>query len=178
MGRSSGKQIIEDIQKDLFSPEEPVILDALQRCRDEGNASLILPLIMIYLDTPHHAVKQEAAEILRSLKIEGAEEAMMSAVLDPKFQAVRKDLISFMWNAGLQPIGWMSDITRIAVDGGLEETIECLTLLETITDPIPEEHLLESVGMLRQALNANRDPDKSGLLRIYLNVLSQHEESD
>ncbi len=178
MGRTSEKQMIEEIRKDLFSPQESVVLEALQRCRMEGNDSLIQPLVLLYLDTPHTALKLEVAEILRSLKVEGAEEAMMAAVQDPRFLAVRKDLISFMWNAGLQPVGWMGEITRIAVEGGMEEAIECLTLLETLTDPIPEEQLLDSVGILRQALNADNTSDKSAILAIYLSVLSQHEELD
>lgn len=176
MSNSSTKQAVEQIRQDLFSADEGVVMRALLRCRDEGNLTLIGPLIALYARTPHDQVRSEVSSILQSVKVANAEEPFMEAILQPEYRPVRRDLISFMWNAGLQPVSWLADLSRIAVEGTLEEAIECLTLLETMDDVFPGDQLLESMQLVRQAIHESPEDEKARLLALYLGRLESLEE--
>ncbi|MFN9801907.1 MAG: hypothetical protein ACK54P_17960, partial [Bacteroidota bacterium] len=77
MSDSSRKKTIDQIRSDFFSTDEQVVIHALQRCREEGNRSLLEPLIALYARTDSQTVRQEAADMLNSVKVDQAEEVFM-----------------------------------------------------------------------------------------------------
>jgi len=176
MSPAPSKQVIEQIRKDLFSTDEATLLQALSRCSADGNITLIEPLILLFFKSQEGQVREEAADILRSIKVANAEEPFMEALLNPEYKVIRKDILSFIWNSGLQPVGWIADITRIAVEGSLEEIIECLTLVESMDDLFPEEQVLDSVQLVREYLNEAPMSEKSKLLAAFLGLLESLEQ--
>lgn len=177
MSKSTQNKIIERLTLDLLSPDETVVLKALEQCRQEGTAGLIEPLIGLYASTSFTEVKGEVADMLQSLKIGNAEEPFMQALKNPAYRYVRKDLLSFMWNSALEPTGWLADITKIALEGDLQEVLECVTLIESMEDLFPEEQVLESIQLVREFLNGAPLSDKSKMLAVYLHRL-EHLEQD
>jgi hypothetical protein len=63
-------------------------------------------------------------------------------------------------------------ITELAASGEYALTLECLTLLESIEDPIAEEQLLESIAIVHRAMSDGPDSDYKKLLSEYLRVLN------
>jgi hypothetical protein len=167
---------IEKLRADFFSADEKVVLEALSQCRNEGNQSLIEPLILLYSRTDSDLIRHEAGDILGSIKISEAEEAFMNAVMNPALRSVRRDLLAFMWNSGLQPVGWLTEITRIALGGSTEELIECITLIESTDDAFPEEQILESIHLVREHLNRSNADDRTNLVAAYMGVLERLQE--
>ena len=173
MSDSPSKKAIDQIRSDFFSADEQVVLHALQRCREQGNRSLLEPLIALYARTDSQTVRQEAADMLNSVKVDQAEEVFMDAALNPDMLGVRRDILSFMWNSGVQPVGWLKDLTNIALTGTLEEVIECITLVESMDDEFPEEQVMDSAQQVRLYLAQAPADEKSKLLAAYLGVLGQ-----
>jgi len=62
----------------------------------------------------------------------------------------------------------------LAAAGDYALALECLTLLESIEDPIPEEQLLESIAVVHKASSESVDADFKKLLNEYMNVLNFH----
>lgn len=174
--RNSTKKVIEQIRADLFSTDEKSVLASLALCRDQGDLSLVEPLILLYTRTASDEVRSTVADMLSSIKVTGSEDHFMSALANPELRPFRKDLLSFMWQAGLQPIGWLIEITQMVNEGSIEEVIECITLVESIEDDFPEELVLESVQKVRQYLSNAPAEQKSNLVAAYLGVLEQRSQ--
>jgi hypothetical protein len=67
----------------------------------------------------------------------------------------------------------------LAASGDYALTIECLTLLESIEDPIPEEQLLESIAIVHKACSEASEADFRKLLNEYMSVLNfQRAQTD
>ncbi|MFN9801153.1 MAG: hypothetical protein ACK54P_14140, partial [Bacteroidota bacterium] len=77
------------------------------------------------------------------------------------------------WNSGVQPVGWLTDLTNIALTGTLEEVIECITLVESMDDEFPEEQVMDCAQQVRLYLAQAPADEKSKLLAAYLGVLGQ-----
>lgn len=176
MSDNTRKKAIEQLRADFFSTDEKVVMAALSKCRDEGDASLLEPLILLYSRTDSVLIREEAADMLRSIKVANAEEAFMEAALNADLKHVRRDILSFMWNSGMQPVGWISDLTQIAVSGDLEEVIEVITLVESMDDEFPEEQVMDSLQQVRLYLGQAQPSDKSNLIAAYLGVLEQRSQ--
>ena len=168
----------EEIRSNLFSSDESVALKAIHRCRDEGNATLVEPLIAFYASDADVSLKKEVAALLSTLKVSKVEDYFLDGLKDPAMKHIRKDLIMFMWNSDIRPVDRLVDITAVALDGNFEETFECLTLIENFEDPVPEEVLIENIAMIRQHDVSNFSIEHKGLIHSYLNVLESMRVQD
>lgn len=175
---AQGKQkLIEEMKRDLFSENDTVVMKALHKCREEGNASMVEPLIALHITSSNPLVVDETADMLNNLKVSGTEEAFVNALLNPQWRSQRARILAFMWNSGLQPVEYMDVITKIAIEGSFEETFECITLLENMEELIPEEQLLESLTNIREYLNENNGGERRAMLVDFEKLLSQHERT-
>jgi hypothetical protein len=175
---AQGKQkMMEEMKRDLFSGNDAVVMKALHKCREDGNASMVEPLIALNLSSKSQLIVEETTDMLNNLKVSGTEDAFVNALLNPEWREHRARILSFMWNSGLQPVESMDVITNVAIEGNFEETFECITLLENMEDLIPEEQLLESLTNLREYLNENSGGDRRAMLVDFERLLSQHERT-
>jgi len=174
---ATGKKI-EAIKADLFSQNDATVKKALLKCEEEGNASLVEPLIVLFGTTTNEDVKKSIAEMLSSLKVSNVEDHFLKALADPELNHIRKDLLFFMWSSGLQPVNGMPVVTQVAVNGSYDETLESLTLLESLDGEIPEEGLLESIAIVKQYLGQSKPDDRNKLLLEYLNTLEHKRAED
>jgi len=115
---------------------------------------------------------------LGSLKISAAEPILIDALAKPNHKNIRKDIIQFIWSSGMQPVGYISKFTTIAIEGSFEDALECITLLDSIETAIPEEVLLESITMIKQHLGQSKPNDKTALLGQYLVALENQRIED
>jgi hypothetical protein len=117
--------------------------------------------------------------MLGTLKISNVENYFLQALSNAEWKHIRKDIVGFMWSIGLQPVDAVSQISDLAASGDYALTLECLTLLESIEDPIPEEQLLESIAVVHKATSESVDSDYKRLLNEYMNVLNfQRAQTD
>lgn len=168
---TSKQKQLEEIKRDLFSGEDGVVLKALTKTRELGNAALVEPLLAVYLSTGSSIVREEAGDMLNTLKVSGTEEAFIHALLQPQWSGRRGEIVAFMWNSGVQPVDYFDVIARTAVEGSYTDALECLTLLENLDEEIPEEQLLESLAIVQQQLNDYPDDEKTPLLQAFARQL-------
>jgi hypothetical protein len=177
MATAAKNKMMEDLKRDLFSGNDATVMKALIKCRDNGNASMVEPLIAFYAQTKNPTFKQEIKDMLSTLKVTGVDEAFIDALENETYKAIHKDLLMFMWSSGLQPVDGIDLITKMAIQGPFDVTFEALTLLESIEDPIEEEVMLESITAIKQYLGSSQSGDHRGLMVEYLRVLQSLTEA-
>jgi hypothetical protein len=69
-------------------------------------------------------------------------------------------------------------MVELAIDGTYEEAIECLTIIESMDDAIPEQELLEGSSLARAFITSNKEDDKVGLIADLLVALEGRTEED
>jgi hypothetical protein len=170
---------LEAIRNDLFSGDDTLVAKAISRCEEEGSAPLVEPLLAFYASKAPEALRMRVADMLGSLKVSNVEPYFLQALANSQWKHIRKDVVGFMWNTGLQPVDAVSLISELAASGDYALTLECLTLLESIEDPIPEEQLLEGIAIVHKSISETSDSDFKKLLTEYMNVLNfQRAQTD
>ena len=159
------------MKRDFFSSDERVVMAALSTCQDIGDHTAILPLLSLYADTSSPLVREKVADMLSNLKVSQTEEHFMDALADPEFAEIRKDILGFMWNSGLQPVEQLSRLVQIATESGYEEVVECLSLVESMEGPFPEDEVEQSGYLLRDWISQNRDDSRLALMAEFLKVV-------
>jgi hypothetical protein len=172
------QRVLDEIKRDLFSSDDAVVMHALHLCREEGNATLVEPLLALYAQSESPRVRTEVADMLNTLKVSGTESAFIAALMRRDWKAMHGEIVSFMWNSGLQPVEHMHIITQVALDGSFQDAFECLTLLESMEEIIPEEIVLECVSMVNEYVNQHPKSDKLPLLKQYMALLQQHDGAE
>ncbi|MFN5619855.1 MAG: hypothetical protein ACK478_01000 [Flavobacteriales bacterium] len=164
---------LQEIQNDLFSGDDTLCAKAIARCEEEGTAAMVEPLIAFYASKAPHALRNRVGELLGTLKVSGSEQYFLEALDNKTFAHIQKDLVGFMWSTGLQPIDAVAKISQLAAEGDYPMILECLTLLESIEDAIPEDQLLESIAVVHARMNELEQGDLRRLLAEYLVVLNR-----
>jgi hypothetical protein len=176
MSTSAKNKVIEEIRRDLFSGEDLVVMKAVKKCEDLSAPQLVEPLIAVFATTDNIAIKQEVGEMLGSLKVSNTEDYFFNALRNKEFRNVRRELLSFIWNSGIQPAGEVVFLTELAIDGSYEEALECLTIIEEIEEGIPEDHLLEASSIARAFITTNKDHEKVHLIADLLVAIEGRQE--
>ena len=165
---------LDAIRNDLFSGDDTRAAKAISTCEEDGSAPMVEPLLAFFASNASESLRTRVASMLGSLKVSNVEIYFLQALSKPEWNHIRKDVIGFMWNTGLQPVDAVSQISELAASGDYALALECLTLLESIEDPIPEEQLLESIAVVHKANSESVDADYKRLLNEYMNVLNFH----
>jgi hypothetical protein len=170
---------LEEIRTDLFSGNDALVAKAITRCEEEGSAPLVEPLLAFYASGAPELLRARVAALLGSLKVSNVDSYFLQALSNRNWKHIHKDVVGFMWNTGLQPVNAVAQITELAASGDYALTLECLTLIESIEDPIPEEQILESIAIVHRTLSESGDDDHKKLLKEYMEVLNfQRAQSD
>ena len=170
---------LEEIRTDLFSGNDALVAKAITRCEEEGTAPLVEPLLAFYASGAPEVLRGRVAALLGSLKVSNVDPYFLQALSNRNWKHIHKDVVGFMWNTGLQPVNAVAQITELAASGDYALTLECLTLIESIEDPIPEEQILESIAIVHRTLSESGDDHHKKLLKEYMQVLNfQRAQSD
>ncbi|MFN0033041.1 MAG: hypothetical protein ACKVOR_12850 [Flavobacteriales bacterium] len=168
---TAGSKQSEELKRNLFSTDNAVVMRALLKCSEKGTAEMIEPLLALYATTTEETFKAEINRMLSQLKVTGVEDAFMNALVSQDKQHMIKDILTFMWNSGVQPVAHVAAITRIAIAGTYEVALEALTLIESMDDEIDEGELTESIAEVTIYLGENAQNDHTRLMQEYLREL-------
>lgn len=177
MSTNAQNKIIEEIRKDLFSGDDLTVMKAVLRCKEEGTAALVQPLIAIFCTSKNVHIQAEIYDMLSSLKVSGSESDFLEALVNPTYKGARKDLLTCIWSANLQPVDGVILLTEIAVEGSFEEAVECLTIIENLEDEVAEGDLLEASSIARTFITTNPDDPKVSLIADLLVALENRTEA-
>lgn len=161
----------------LASSKETDHLEGLKQIRSKGDASSIP--VMLELTISAHAspkVKLEIFGMLKEIKVRGAEQPLIDALLDNRFETIRAELLSAIWCSGLNPVKGVHVISQIAVSGSLVIAIECMTVIDNLEPPFDDTSLSEAQIILGNYLNNNPHPELEPIIRSMFNTVNQMAE--
>jgi HEAT repeat protein len=171
MKQNSSK--IEELKRDLFSNDEATVVSALSACREIGNSQMILPLLTLYAQNHNELVRSTTADMLSNLKVSQTEGPFLEALTDESLRSIRKEVLSFMWNSGIQPVEHLTDLVEMAADSEYEEILEALSLIESMDGPFDENQVEESTYILRQWIAENKGDSRTSLMVEFLKVIQE-----
>ncbi len=170
------KQLIED----LNSKDEDTVLAAISRCKSLGDAEMIPQLLDIYIAADSESpVGIEMQEMLYTMKDKRVIEPLVEALDEKRFIPHRAKIIPILWNAGFEPKDHLSTFVRIALEGNFMEALECLTLIENLEDPLPEEELMDALIQLKDYFSDknHEQEDKYDLIRTIATIVKYTDDN-
>jgi hypothetical protein len=168
----------------LYSPKREEVLTSLATARERGTLEWVRPLLEVFKDHPDEAIKQEVRDILGSLKISDAAAVFSDALEDPEFEAIRADVIGFLWSCGFLHEDDLKAVVEAAVEGDFRCVMEALTWVEELESVNDEHALLDAILMVRgmvegeeSASDAHAAADCVPLFRDMLSSLQRLERN-
>jgi hypothetical protein len=83
--------------------------------------------------------------------------------------------MAFMWNSGGNPAQYLTELLKIAFDGGGETMLECFSIIEVMEGPLTEEQLIDSQQFLHDAHQKETDEYKKNLIALLSNAIADKE---
>jgi hypothetical protein len=139
------QQILADIKDD--APEK--VTKALDSLQVNGNSSIIEPLFAYLRDGKDEKSKALVLEFLCNLKDTPSKLEVIDCLLNTEFEAVRKEIMTVIWNCPIDFSEYIQEFIKIAVAEDFVLTLETLTILEHMEGPFEEKDLFESLLMLK-----------------------------
>ncbi|MBX7094255.1 MAG: hypothetical protein K1X56_06000 [Flavobacteriales bacterium] len=171
-------QIREQLLKDLNSGDQHTVLESIKKIKSLGDASYIFPLLDKWFSS-HGEVEQELTELLYTLKDKKVNEVLVDALDEKRFIPQRAKIMTIFWNAGLEPKEFLSTFIRIALEGDFMTALECLTLIENMEPPFPEEELMDGLIQLKEyfAKPGIDQEEKYTLIQTITTIVKVHDDN-
>lgn len=160
---------VQKLLTDLRSEDKDKVVRALARVEKEGDYRAIPGMVDAMLNHPDSAVEQKASQLLRQLKSTRAIEPLIAMINDSRTKEVRPILVSAFWESGFDVSEYLLLFVSLAIRDSYFTCLECLTVIENMPPPIPEDDLEEGLEMLKEALES--PSEKDDLLRSLQDVL-------
>jgi hypothetical protein len=183
---STPKQLKLKLKKlidDVHSGNEAKISAAIKAMQSNGDLAVLRPLADVLLTELSAKNRQEVLDFLSTLNVSAAVDVMMEMVKDETYLSIRAELLSSLWNSKLNYAYYLADFVEIACEGTFMEALECLTIIENMTEKFEERHILEAQLHLKDYLedSAPKDPQKAGIISeiaLLLKDFSDLEDDD
>lgn len=148
MAANTKSKRVEALVNLLHSTKANEVLGALKKIPEQGNATLIKPLLRTYLAWPQDSeIQNSIKKILSELKTQEAVPQLISALDEEEFDSIRAMIISVFWQCGIYPTDELDVLIKNAIKGDFMVTMEVLTVVENsdvFTDPdLVQQYMLD-----------------------------------
>jgi len=159
----------------LLSPNREEVLKALVTVKESENERYIQPLITLWINCEDIEIKEQASQMLNTLKVRGFEGELVDALRKGNWKNHHGAIMAFLWNSGGNPASFIYELIKIAVNGGAETMLECFSIIEVMDGPLPEDQLIESQSFLHQCHQNEQNEYNKNLLALLSNALADKE---
>ncbi|HOK37392.1 MAG: hypothetical protein WHW07_10260 [Bacteroidales bacterium] len=119
------KQLLEE----LFSKDEEVVLNALNRIEEVGNVVFIKPLLELYFSSLTVKAKKAVEKIFSNIKVKNVAEEVESVVAEYKHHKEIKNIIVALWESSIN-FNDLRPFCEIFVVADEQTALEIFTLIE------------------------------------------------
>ncbi len=172
---------LAELHEGLHSPVEERRDAALKRVAAEGELATIGELVRLRGETDEPKVREEVANLLRGLKLEGAGTELIAVALRPEHADQLADLLGFLWECGGNADGQCRNLAIRSVEMGMPVMVEVLTLFEELPEWLDDEaDLLDAMLILKQGLSARQGGNATTeveMLKLMLAELMKRERN-
>ncbi len=150
---------IKQIISGLESNNDKEVSKSLGALKTAGNSKVLIPLADLLLISTDQKIKTDILEIFSSLKDSSAVDEVISIIKSDKYEDIRQSILATIWNTQLDYSYYLADFVDIACEGELLEALDCLTIMEAMTGPFEERHILESQLLLKEFVEDSAPKD-------------------
>lgn len=165
------KSVVETIIIDLKSDKDEIVLGALKKIPTKGNSSVVIPLIELFIKTQDESLKEKIQTILFELKDTTTLDYLISS-LNKGNDEVDKLVLGALWNNNMNPTEHLHEYVKAAINGSYLTAFEALTLIESMDGEFLEDHVMDSVFDLTEAIDKGGD-EKIDILKTILAYLAE-----
>jgi len=137
--------------KNLFSPDDEVVLTGIEELRKNGDHRVVFPLLEVMLNGSDE-VAEAVQKVLFQLKNRKAMDELVTALDNPKYEPLRVTILASFWNTGQWPVEHLVKLCEIAVNGTFEEAFEVLTIVEHMEGNLEAAELELALEPVREFL--------------------------
>ena len=178
------KKITAPLKKalaDLQSGEQKKMDKAIQTISASGNVSVIPKLLNTLLQHSNTSIEKRVLSLLADIKTNDAKEIMIECLKNDAYEVLITNLINVVWNSKLDFSEYIAEFVALSTQGDLMRAIECLTVIENLTGPFEEHHLLESQLYLKEyysELRKDRSQKDEIIAEIAMFIQEQNDGID
>lgn len=171
---------INGLLADLNSGNEQKIAGAIKSFEQFGHATVIEPLLQVWLGGLSEANEIKVFDLIQSLKDSSTVEPLMDAFRKPEFGALRRKLVCAYWNSKLDFSDYLADFVLFAIEGDFLDTLEVLTLIENFETLAPDHAIMEAQLLLKEYFGQEeqREAQKDALLTDLALILKDMDEME
>lgn len=155
------KNKLNEVLKGLHSKQNDEIIKSLKSLKVYGDATTAPKIFNLLLEHKDNDVEVETLNLLSSLKDTSMPDVIMEQLKLEKYQPIRSKVLSTIWQSGLNYAPHIGQLVEIAVEGTFMEKVECITIIENLEGPFEEEQILESMLLLREYFDKNKQDERS-----------------
>lgn len=154
------QQKIDFLLKELSSGIEKKISDALAGLSSLGNSSVLYPIALTLRDTKSDKNRKEILHFFSSLVDPDAATGMIELIQNDDLSIIRQALLTTIWSGKIDYSSYVAEFVELSVDGDFLIALDCLTIMEQMSGPFNESHLLEAQLHLKEYLEQTSDKEQ------------------
>ena len=153
MSETANKSKEKEFRKLLKSGREDVILDTLQKLRDEGSKELIKDVANLYLTNPGELLSRTLDAFFNDLKEQDCVVPVMEFLMNNKEMEYIKNMVCSCWQNGLDYSGYIPFFTEMVLFSDYETSIEAFTVVEENIDSLNPGSRNEILDEIKKSLS-------------------------
>lgn len=162
---------VKEIIKDLGAEDAQIVLNAIKKCRKDGNAKTFQKLLETLKDTDEPTVETAIIEFLFDLKDEESVPILINAIEDQEMAYYHNFLVSAFWQSAIDGSAHLDVFVKAAIKGEYMTALEALTVVENFDSYFNDAELLELEADLVEAIEVEENEDKKALLTSFSDVV-------
>lgn len=151
---------IKDQLSELASNDVKRQIKAVQSLKVCGNETVIEPLLVVLANHPSSELEAEIMDLLNTPKSSKVPAEIAKALSSARFVGIRLQLLTSIWNSGLDYRPYLTEIVTAGVEGDMMHALECITIIENIEEELSEDQLFEPILVLTNYIASN--PSEKG----------------
>lgn len=143
----------KSIEESFLSNDKKKILKTLKAVEQSNNPALMVHLIKLGQNNADPEIQMKIRSLLFNQKLTKSQALMLDELKAMPAHPFRATLLAAIWNASIPILDRLEMIVAIAINGSLEEAIECLTIIEEAEGAIDEVQIMDSLILLNNYKN-------------------------
>lgn len=163
-------KITESLIGKLFSEDEDGVYEAIESLKENGDASVVMPLLEVYQNAQSNKIKFSIQALFYGLKSDKSFAIIFDALFQPKYKQIQPFILSILWNTGKYPMQKIGEIIILCTQD-FNAAIEVLSILENIEAEVDEAQMMEAEIAIKKFIEKNQKDPKIELLKDILNQM-------
>lgn len=154
------QQKIDFLLKELSSGIEKKISDAVAGLSSVGNSHVLYPIAQTLMKTKSDKNRKEIMHFFSSLVDPNTAATMVELIQNDELSSIRQMLLTTIWSGKIDYSAFVAEFVELAVEGDFLIALDCLTIIEQMSGPFSESHLLEAQLHLKEYLEKTEEKEQ------------------